>query len=168
MSLQAGSACRLPFSSLSPTQSPVQSPPPVQFQFQFTPPALPFPHMSLLPPPSLPLSLVSLLPLLPSSPPEPVVEAEPIRELPITYMDRVFPLYPVGSPTTSAPSEIETSTPCASTTMITRDTQLSESVLSVPSGSLVSAPRPIGPVAPPYLDLLRLLVLRKHCCRLRL
>ena len=66
VSLQARSACHFPFSSLSPTQSPVQSPPPVQFQFQLMPPALPFPHVSLLLPSSLLLLLVSLLPFLPS------------------------------------------------------------------------------------------------------
>ena len=76
----------------------------------------------------------------------PVIDAKPIRELPITYMD---PLDSVGSPTIGAPSEIETSTPFASTMTIARDTQLPESILSVPSGSLVSAPRSVGPVVPP-------------------
>ena len=64
-------------------------------------------------------------------------------------MDPVFPLDPVGSPTTSAPSEIETGTPSVSTMTIARDTQLPESVLSVPSRSPVSAPRSVGSVVPP-------------------
>ena len=64
-------------------------------------------------------------------------------------MDPVFPPDPVGSPTTSTPSEIETGTPSLSTMMIARDTQLPESVSSAPSRSPVSTPRSVGSVVPP-------------------
>ena len=115
---------------------------------RFTPPALPFyndgPVSAVVPPVST--RELSPAPAPPVSAREPVVDAKPIREPPITYMD---PLNPVGSPTISAPSEIETSTPSASTMTIARDTQLPESVLIVPSGSLVSAPSSVGPVVPP-------------------
>ena len=81
----AGEDVRFQFPSpyLSPVQSPVQSPPLVQFQFQCTPPALSFPHVSLPPPPS-PIIAREPAPAPPVLAHEPVVEAEPIREQPIT------------------------------------------------------------------------------------
>ena len=86
----------------------------------------------------------------PTPPRRPVVAAEPIRELPVTYMGREFLLYPRGSPTTSAPSDIE-STPSMSTMMIARDIPFPASILCPsPTPSLpVTSARSVRSAVPP-------------------
>ena len=73
----------------SPAPSPVASPAPGPVP---VPVPVPVPIPMLIPVP------VSVPAATPTPPCRPVVAAEPIRELPVTYMDREFPLYSWGSP----------------------------------------------------------------------
>ena len=113
----------------SPAPSPVPSPAPGPVP---GPVPVPVPIPMLIPIP------VPVPAATPTPPRRPVVAAEPIRELPVTYMDCEHPLYPWGSPTTSAPSNIE-STPSMSTTMVARD-------ISLPASILSPSPVPLSPV----------------------